>query len=316
MVVITAEALPPRDRFEYWREVLSRQFVNLRLEREGTSQFHCEIEAKTIDGLVAMQSLCSGGTAHLTDAEIADSPVSRYVVNVHLGGPAAVCVGEETTALAPGDIFFTDTLREYAFGGEQLFKCMAVMVPKEWIDARVPRPDLIHGSIVRRDNALARMLTGYLRSGFEMAEDLTTESASLFAAHSVELLARALGGAQSGEPAPSIAMRDALFVRACRIIAVKCGDPRLAPERIASELGISARSLHRIFAERRETVMKHVFAERVSRAAKLLAAPEARHRSITEIAFACGFNDSAHFSRAFAERMHLTASQWRKQARH
>ena len=47
-------------------------------------------------------------------------------------------------------------------------------------------------------------------------------------------------------------------------------------------------------------------------AAELLAMPEASHRSITEIAFACGFNDSAHFSRAFAARFDTTPSQWRR----
>src|SRR4051794_4548636 len=38
-----------------------------------------------------------------------------------------------------------------------------------------------------------------------------------------------------------------------------------------------------------------------ARAARLLSAPEAADRSITDIAFACGFNDSSHFGRVFAE---------------
>jgi len=43
-----------------------------------------------------------------------------------------------------------------------------------------------------------------------------------------------------------------------------------------------------------------------------LASPHARRRTITEIAFACGFNDLSHFGRVFAERMGMTPSQWRK----
>ena len=40
--------------------------------------------------------------------------------------------------------------------------------------------------------------------------------------------------------------------------------------------------------------------------------PEAFHRSVTEIAFACGFNDASHFGRVFAAKMHMTPSQWRQ----
>jgi AraC family transcriptional regulator, positive regulator of tynA and feaB len=54
-----------------------------------------------------------------------------------------------------------------------------------------------------------------------------------------------------------------------------------------------------------------VWEERVSRAAKLLADPRAGHRSITEIAFACGFSDNTHFGRVFATRMGVTPTQWR-----
>lgn len=38
-------------------------------------------------------------------------------------------------------------------------------------------------------------------------------------------------------------------------------------------------------------------------------------RSITEIAFDCGFNESSHFGRALASRRGVTPSEWRKRAR-
>ena len=59
--------------------------------------------------------------------------------------------------------------------------------------------------------------------------------------------------------------------------------------------------------------MKRVFAERVNRAAKLLGAPEAAHRTVTDIAFSCGFNDSSHFGRVFAAELLMTPTEWRRQ---
>jgi AraC-like DNA-binding protein len=236
------------------------------------------------------------------------------MANIHLGGPVSVCAGGERTSLASGDIFFVDALRPFELGGREPFRCMAAVVPKGWIDSRLARPDLVHGRIVRRGAPFARMLGGYVLTAFETAAQMTEDAASLCAMHSAELMVGALGQVRPGSAAPAAAVHEALFARACRIIDFKCADSRLAPASIASELGISIRLLHRLFAERGTTVMKTVFAERVSRAAKLLADPDAAHRSITEIAFACGFNDSTHFGRAFAARMHMPPSEWRKRS--
>jgi transcriptional regulator GlxA family with amidase domain len=61
--------------------------------------------------------------------------------------------------------------------------------------------------------------------------------------------------------------------------------------------------------------MSRIWEERVNRAARLLAAPEAADRSVTDIAFACGFKDSSHFGRVFAARMGTAPARWRKRLR-
>lgn len=118
--------------------------------------------------------------------------------------------------------------------------------------------------------------------------------------------------AHCNRPTPSEAARAAIFLNACHVIALKFGDPGLTPVQIARELKISMRTLARVFAANKQTVMQRVFDERVRQAAKLLIMPEACHRSVGEIAFACGFNDASHFGRVFAAKMHMTPSQWRR----
>jgi transcriptional regulator GlxA family with amidase domain len=103
-----------------------------------------------------------------------------------------------------------------------------------------------------------------------------------------------------------------MFLGACQVIALKFGDPNLTPDQIARDMNLSTRTLARVFAANNETIMRRLFDERVRQAAKFLTAPESAHRSVTEIAFACGFNDASHFGRLFAAKMHLTPSQWRR----
>jgi AraC-like DNA-binding protein len=304
----------PQDRFELWREAIAGQPVGGRLERARGSPFGAEAEARAVGGLVATRWAASAGWLHRTEAEIARSPASFYLVHVQLAGRFFISAGGDRTALLPGDISCVDTLRAVELGGHEPSTCLAVLMPKAAMDARLARPDAMHGAIVRRDRPLARIAASYLLSAFENATELSPAAAAMVAAHAAELLAEAVGEAVAAQPAAPAARRDALFVQACRAIDLACGHPRLSPERIAGALGVSSRHLQKIFAERGETVMGRVYRTRVGCAAKLLAAPEARHRSVTEIAFACGFNDSAHFSRVFAKHLHMTASEWRRRA--
>jgi AraC-like DNA-binding protein len=224
--------------------------------------------------------------------------------------------GEQQSVLGVGDAFVVDPLREFDMTfvtPDNLSKrSLVVRFRKEALSARVGRPELVPCAVLRRDQPIARILSSYLMNGFEVADGFTPEAAALFEEHAVDLLAQALRESWAEQPEPSQAWREGLFVRACRLIKLRFGDPALVPEALARELGVSSRLLQRIFAERGETVMKRVFAERIGRAAELLCAADAAHRSVTDIAFACGFSDSSHFGRVFATQKAMTPTEWRR----
>jgi AraC family transcriptional regulator, positive regulator of tynA and feaB len=246
--------------------------------------------------------------------EIARSPGAFYVANVQIQGTRLFRRREQESALSFGDVLVIDALREWELDVDLFSRSLAIRIPKEWITSRVGRPDLIHGTVLRRTDPVCRLFTSYLVNGFEAVAPLPAETAAILTHHSIELLAEALRGSRSQEPAPSSARREALFVRACRLIGLRYGDSHLGPDQIAHQLGVSTRLLQKTFAEHGETIARRLWDERVRRAAKLLTAAEAAHRSITDIGYSCGFNDSAHFARAFGQRMDMTPSQWRKRA--
>ena len=129
-------------------------------------------------------------------------------------------------------------------------------------------------------------MMSYLVNGFEVAQGLPAEAAVVFTEHAAELTAQTLRNHGLRSPVPLKAWHEAMFVRACRLITLQSADPHLTPDKIACKLGISTRLLQRIFAERGQKVMKHVFDERVNRSAELLRARDAAHRSITD---SCAF---------------------------
>jgi len=89
-------------------------------------------------------------------------------------------------------------------------------------------------------------------------------------------------------------------------------DEDLSLEILAGIAHFSRFHFHRIFrAMMGETLNQFIQRIRVERAAgQLIANPK---KSITEIAFNCGFSGSATFARAFRETFHMSATEWRSQ---
>jgi AraC family transcriptional regulator, positive regulator of tynA and feaB len=312
---MSLEAMSPRDRLAVLSEVASRDINEVSVTAVGDGPIVGGLRRETLGQLALVDVSATNIRACHTRAHVVRSPLPFYLVSIQLAGTTCFRWREQDIAVSPGDIFILNTLTPYDLHGERPFRQLVIKLPKPWLDGLAARPDLIAGTRLRQDQPLVRLLTSYLRSGFESAPELSASSAEIFARQSVELLTHALGDMHHNEQLPSQALRAALFVRACRLIALRFGEPELTPDRIARPLGLSTRLLQGIFAEQHTTVMGRVWEERVSRAATLLASQDAAHRSVTEIAFSCGFKDSAHFTRAFAARMGVTPTQWRKQAR-
>lgn len=91
-------------------------------------------------------------------------------------------------------------------------------------------------------------------------------------------------------------MRNAHLMRAIRMMEEHIEEP-LPPSAIAERLGISTRQLERLFGRYLNSTPKHYFLEmRLHRARNLLVQTD---QSITEIAMACGFRSTSHFSKVF-----------------
>lgn len=103
--------------------------------------------------------------------------------------------------------------------------------------------------------------------------------------------------------------RHGLLERARAIVAARLADATLSPATIAAEMGVSLRRLQAAAAAQGVTLGGYINERRLALAAqKLTLEPQ---RSITQIAFDCGFSDSSYFSRRFQEHFGQTPRQYR-----
>jgi AraC-like DNA-binding protein len=91
-------------------------------------------------------------------------------------------------------------------------------------------------------------------------------------------------------------------------------DPGLSVAQVSAALRLSSGHLHRLFQNEPLPLAHYIWRQRLEACRRDLANPQLARRSISEIAFDWGFNDAAHFSRAFRERFDVTPRDWRAAA--
>jgi AraC-like DNA-binding protein len=74
---------------------------------------------------------------------------------------------------------------------------------------------------------------------------------------------------------------------------------------------MSPSTLHRSWSGEACSISEWIWAQRLDAARRDLCDPSLRARSVSAIAFSWGFNDAAHFSRAFRARFGCSARELR-----
>jgi AraC-like DNA-binding protein len=308
--------LPARDRVAVYREVISRSVGNFHVDPTAEG-FSFEATATTLPRLSIARIASGPVRAQRTAKMAADDTRDITLAIFHEGRVSVSQLGRDVTVENGGAILLSS--RDPIVMHRTAARLTNLSVLRSDIAPMVSDLDAAVATAVPHDSEAMRLLTGYCDVVTRRAGVETNPLDDLAAAHLLDLMALAIGATGEAEATArggglKAARHARLFAEAARFLALRFGDPELKPDLVARRLGVSSRLLHKVFAERGETVMDRLWRERVNRAAHLLDDPDAADRSVTDIAFACGFNDSSHFCRVFACRIGMAPSRWRKRA--
>ncbi|MCW2338883.1 AraC-like DNA-binding protein [Sphingobium sp. B2D3A] len=180
-------------------------------------------------------------------------------------------------------------------------------MPSSWLRRWVPQPEAMLARTFDASlwgGALAAMLSAIDQNGLEDA----ALSRSCIADQLGAFLALMNGNVTTGETLH----QGKLFQRAIQIMRDRFDDLELSPATLASELNISKRYVHKIFAGNDTTFGAALLELRLCRAAEMLTDPRYGIYRVADVAYACGFSDSSHFARRFRDRFGAAPLQLRK----
>lgn len=226
-------------------------------------------------------------------------PGNHYFLIVQdLGHAVMEQAGAEVT-LAPGDMFIADSARTstFSYGGEMSHQ----------ISLHLPRDEMRHrfksriegGIMIAQKDPLGRamraLLSGILQEQADSGQAHITES--FYSVFGAFLLNRSLG--QDSKPSP-----DALLLERARdAIAQNLHDADFTVQHLADLSGVSLRHLQRAFRERGEAPRTALQTMRVEAAETMLnKRAGALDGHVSQIAYACGFNDLTTFYRQYRAR--------------
>jgi AraC-like DNA-binding protein len=248
--------------------------------------------------------------------DIAKDSNDDYLLATQLEGTVVVKEGDVEFTQHPGSLALMSAGEPYTVIHTQKSHRLVLHIPSEMYQERILahqeqrefRPRLMQAG------GLATIVHDMLKSlAFEADKLARTEQYTL-AESLLELTAAMLRSKVDQEYESQHAKQSALFRRILEFMEANYMDCELTPEKIASANGISIRYLHSLFQQAGMTVSKWIWERRLKATREDLLDPNMSHMRVSEIAYRRGFNDPAHFSRAFKTRFEISPSKLRQVA--
>jgi AraC-like DNA-binding protein len=198
-----------------------------------------------------------------------------------------------------GDLLLMDPTIAFTNQARSAHDYRRWFLPRGWIEPHLRfgrRPLSIHLTGSDGLNAIVRSYLGTLNA---VIDTMGNPQQPVVIDNFCRLLALACGGAT--EPQQE-AVRAAKLQQAKDYISKHLTDPGLTPAHAAAAIKVSVRQLHLLFEPTGVSFAHHVQFRRLEECRAALASPLNSDRSVTDIAYAWGFNNLASFYRAFRRR--------------
>jgi AraC-like DNA-binding protein len=306
--MLQSDGVPGTPQLDYdaWREMLRSMCGRYNPEGVEPNAFAGWVRPVSVCGITALNIGCNAHRVERTCRDARLDGVDHYFAVFQVGGQSAMTHNDQAVRLAVGDVAFVDAAQPVTYFADNKGAAWNT------VTLNLPRQSLVSLDLSQRVEftGAAERLAGRLLFDLIQEADRSEGSAFSPADSYMQLAVYDLVGAlfAPSDPWPVSRHADKLFARICGVIKDGFSDPDFGPVEVAAEAGISLRYLQKLFTERGSTCSEFIYSRRLDHAARLLhrRAQLGTGQPLSEIAYACGFRDYAHFARKFRHRFGYT----------
>jgi AraC-like DNA-binding protein len=207
--------------------------------------------------------------------------------------------GGRSTLLRPGEWSIYDTAMSYSMAIPHHAKMFLLMMPRDRILGRHFNLANLVAQRFSGRHGLGKLIFNLISDTFDQIPEIRNRSSHDVADIVVQMTRLALTDVASEHASTN--SREALRDRIKLYVLNHLGDPDLSITKLAAATGCTKRYLHMAFQPENVSISDHILKARLERCREDLLNPACAHKSITDIAYSWGFNNSNHFSRCFKQ---------------
>jgi AraC-like DNA-binding protein len=306
------EAVNDHERFDYWRESICHEFVELDCDSIKRDGFSGELRGGAgISGVRFAEVISDAQEVKRTKQQLVRSDRDDFLISFQLSNTGIVRQRGREAILTPGSFALYDATEPYTLSFAERFHQLVVQMPKSVLACHLMNAEAYTATRMAGDEGLGAVLSNFL---FALARELQNvpEDSKELGDNLVNMIAMAFSSSVMLEEIGSNTVaRQALKRRVLAYVENNLCDQELSNKKIAESQGISLRYLHKLFEEDAESLHALVLHKRLERAHEALSDAQLRGHSIESIAYRFGFSSAGHFSRAFKKHYGVNPSALR-----
>ncbi len=285
----------PRDQIGFWVDGLSGAIATVKCEPGRDEPFFGQLRLTEACGFRASTYSSVAQTIKRSHHHVARQPAdTTFCLGIQLSGHALGSQSGRDVVLRPGDLVLYDMGRPLELIFRTSFVRTTVVVSRSALVRRVGALEHFIGRRIDGSTGLGAMLSPLLQSLPANMAAVPVSARERVVENLLDLIGTTFLASHDGGRSSSI----------MSLVAVKFWiethlDQPLSTDSIASACRISIRHLNRLFEQEKMSPMRFVWERRLARCHRDLSDPAMRGRTVSEIAFAAGFNSLPHFSRAY-----------------
>lgn len=301
-----------RDRLAYWTDMVCDAYVQLDCDPgAGATSIAGEIAVDRLATLELSRVTSTAQRVRRTPAKIAGATEDYFLVSIQSQGHGRVSQDGRDALLKPGDFALYDSTRPYTLSFDGDFQQYVLMLPGPTLRSALRRTEVLTATTVTGQRGAGHLMIGMIRTLAADIGTLAPESAAAVADSVTQILVAGLAALPAARSA-ALSQSQAFHREQVRaLVRDRLRDPALNVGAIARQLRLSSSTLHRAWAGEACSLSDWIWAQRLDAARRDLCDPALAVRSVSQIAFSWGFNDAAHFSRAFRARFGCAPSNLR-----
>lgn len=311
-IVHDTAALPTHQQFDFYREVLCSDFMQLRAERDAEGPYRARIVYETFGRVVAIRTSLPRHRVVRDTREMARTSQEHLFVHMLRGGGIEHDHRGVPDRATAGQMVLSDSTRSLHAMIPDRLETVTLALPRADLLARAPGFEDRIGVALDLNRGPAALLRAFVRAVSRHSGELEGSARERVGDQLCDLLAAAYAAAGDDRPQSlPTARRQAILAH----IDAHLFEPDLGAASVAARFGLSPRYVSKLFEAGGVTLGETVTTRRVGAAAAILANPAARRRGVAEIAYACGFADLTTFNRRFRKAFGVTPREFRATSR-